>query len=177
MVLAGTFGATYSFHVCNIHPPSTAAEMFSHFFSAISQSMVNHTSSPISVLLLLACLVVLAAIQYPLWLQRTFSPRFSTLGPQSGFEAAHRHEMQKIKFGDGSSQQRARERVLKQLIKTKGWERDTSHPRRRVLAALVGFLEYREKMEEGVQRKRTAWAKLSVRQKEVCFVSFATTCR
>lgn len=27
-------------------------------------------------------------------------------------------------------------------------------------------------MEEGVQRKRSAWAKLSVRQKEVCFVSF-----
>lgn len=80
--------------------------------------------------------------------------------------------MQKIEFGEGSSRQRMRQRVLKQLIKTKGWERDTSHPRRRVLAALVGFLEYRENMEEGVQRKRDAWAKLSVRQKEVCFVSF-----
>ncbi|KAH0613118.1 uncharacterized protein H6S33_009498 [Morchella sextelata] len=77
------------------------------------------------------------------------------------------HKPQTIKFSDGSSRQRARQRILRQLTKTKGWERDTSHPRRRVLSALVGFLEYREKMEEAVRRKRDGWNKLTVRQKEL----------
>lgn len=160
--------------------------MFNHLFSTIYQFMTRNISSygagPTTVVIFLTCFVFLASVQYPLvfpWLQSFFPPGSSALGAQPGSQTtlslAHRHDMQKIELGDGSSRQRARLQVLKQLIKTRGWERDTSHPRRRVLAALVGFLEYREKMEEGVQRKRSAWAKLSVRQKEVCFVSFLDT--
>lgn len=175
--------ATYSFGKLTTHSSSNSIKMFSHLFSAIYQSMAckisSHGTGPTSVVILLTCFVVLIAVKYPQmlsWLQRVFLPGSSTLGAQPGFQSAlslaHRHHnMQKIEFGDGSSRQRARQRVLKQLIKTKGWEQDTNHPRRRVLAALVGFLEYRKKMEGGVQRKRSAWAKLSARQKEVCFVS------
>lgn len=174
----------YVFFQCthNIPFASSSNEMFNHLFSALYQLMARNTTSPVSVVMLLTCLAILVATQYPLvlsWLQGSFSLGSSTLSAQSGFRStsllAHGHGMQKIEFKDGSNRKKARERVLKQLIKTKGWERDTSHPRRRVLAALVGFLEYREKMEEGVQRKRSAWAKLSVRQKEVRFVYYAVT--
>lgn len=195
-VLAGTCAATYFFGLYNIllsnklglsDETTSSIRMFNHIFSAMCQFMTRNIHSHgawfTSMVMLLIGFVVLAAVQFPLvvlWLQGLFPPGSSVLGAQPGFRTAlslvHRHDMQKIELGDGSGRQRARQRVLKQLIKTKGWERDTSHPRRRVLAALVGFLEYREKMEEGVQRKRSAWAKLSVRQKEVCFVSF-TMCR
>lgn len=174
--------ATYSSGKLTTHSSSNSIKMFSHLFSAIYQFMArkisSHDAGPTSVVILLTCFVVLTAVKYPQmlsWLQRVFLPGSSTLGAQPGFRTtlslAHRHNMQKIEFRDGSSRQRARQRVLEQLIKTKGWEQDTNHPRRRVLAALVGFLEYRKKMEGGVQRKRSAWAKLSARQKEVCFVS------
>lgn len=136
-----------------------------------------------STILLLTIFVILAAVQYPFvfsWLQKISGQRAPS-DPMSSsyqpglFNMASAHKPQTIKFSDGSSRQRARQRILRQLTKTKGWERDTSHPRRRVLSALVGFLEYREKMEEAVRRKRDGWNKLTVRQKEVCCSFFSTT--
>lgn len=187
-VLAYTFAATCSFRYspCTQHPSSQlcVGEMPNHPLSTAYQLMARNTSSgsPISVLVLLTCFVVLAAVQYPLvlsWFRGIYNaPESSSLSAQPGIfrtaPSVHKQELRTIEFRDGSGRQRARERILKQIVKTKGWERNTSHPRRRVLSALVGFVEYRERMEEGVGRKRDSWKKLSIRQKEVCYFLFYT---
>ena len=60
-----------------------------------------------------------------------------------------------------------REDILKQVSETPGWERLESHPRRRLLAAMVGLLEYSDRAQAGVQEKRRGWWKLTNRQREV----------
>ncbi|RPB05100.1 N2227-domain-containing protein [Choiromyces venosus 120613-1] len=58
------------------------------------------------------------------------------------------------------------------MARSTGSTRLKSHPRRRLLAAMVGLLEYSDRTQAGVQKKRSGWWKLNDRQREILSSSY-----
>ncbi|CUS09391.1 unnamed protein product [Tuber aestivum] len=138
--------------------------MLENMLTPTSVDQMARSAGSSSIWMLLACLGLIAAAQYPLLLrsfQNIVYPRSSPIpSPKvSGDDIVDFAAAESVK-GSG------RKDILEQVRATPGWEGFESHPRRRLLAAMVGLLEYSDRAQAGVQEKRSRWWKLSRRQRE-----------
>lgn len=176
-LLADTFVATLSspqrslncVATTNYSPPPTTVQheyrMLENILPPTLMDQMAQSAGSASIWMLLACLGLIAAVQYPLLLSSLLSIIYPTSSSIPSPEV----------FGDGIADLigtdnvncSERKDILKQMSATPGWERLESHPRRRLLAAMVGLLEYSDRAQAGVQEKRRGWWKLTNRQREV----------
>ena len=115
--------------------------------------------------MLLACLGLIAAVQHP-FLTYYFG---SIIYPKSSLIPSPEVSGDGIAdfVGAGSIRGSGRKDILNQVRATTEWERLESHPRRRLLAAMVGWLEYSDRARARVGEKRGGWWwKLNDRQRE-----------
>ncbi|KAG0633350.1 hypothetical protein HOY80DRAFT_896638 [Tuber brumale] len=122
-------------------------------------------SASTSIWALLACLGLIAALQcLPL-----LSSFWNIVYPASSPIPSPKVSGDGIAdfVGTGNVRGSGRKDILKQVSAAPGWEGLEGHPRRRLLAAMVGLLEYSDRAQAGVRKKRNGWWKLSGGQREI----------
>ncbi|KAL7275973.1 hypothetical protein RUND412_001042 [Rhizina undulata] len=190
---AGTFRSTISFH---LHRCGNAGRMLPATDSTAPEMVRNQRpaagSATSSLALMLTCFVVIVALRWPAVLSR-YRKYFGIEGsspsatkPLSGASSLHPTPTSAAKYDtgkriparmslllrsihgqEGTAQCTARERVLLSLQKAKGWPNSTNNPRGRLLSAMVGFMEYKNKMDQAVKKKTDMWENLDARHREL----------
>jgi len=105
-------------------------------------------SAGASIWMLLAYLGLIAAVQYPFLPSSFWSIIYPTSSPIPSLEASG-DRIADFVAADGVSSSGKKD-ILNRVRATPGWERLESHPRKRLLAAMVGLLEHSDRAQAGV---------------------------